>query len=414
MKHRFLVLCVLLLLFALTLSLVACNDTPATSTPTTSASSVSTPETTEAPPSTDAVDEAFRRTFAADWSKYLVHKESLCLDMSWMLSYVEAFYEQPSLSTLTNARAALGSLEAHWAELSFPTYTLTPEQHTELIAAGYDVSGIWEEMNRWESSMTEFLDTCQILFSDLYFNAFFTPSFQGCQKYTQNAITGVEITLEQLAVFTDNVILSLKSETIRDDFLAFIQENTPAVAKYLPAFSQTLSANAERQEAVLDKLEANINELNTIVGELTVAADQLADLFATNNIEQLTASLVDLGDGFCFPLPFFDYSKDTFFYFYSDGDTQDIFAPQAPITLTPNRLVIESAVSKEDHTEYLEILLLLGFTPVLTDDSDTALLSYYKLDDDNSVLIEWEDQVMTFIIVGADIYPLPQYCFYAS
>lgn len=351
--------------------------------------------------------EDLKRTLAGDWSMYLTRKEKMCKDMYWLIDHIERFYENPSWDTLALARVALGAVRDELEALSMPTYSVPVEKHAQLLGAGYDITGMWEELHRLESIKAEWLSYCDALICELYSNMFFTPLYECSKEYTGYVKTTVDIERELTACDTDKLILTLNSETLSNDFMAYLKENTPLIAEYLPEFSTDLKAIEQRANATLDKMEASINLLNVIYGKQSVAADQFFDVYG--DAEQFNALMLQLpGEGHVLPLPdFLDFTKVKVANVLYLDENDDVYYASVgeEISFTPNTYyLVFGGVTKDDYNAYRLYLDALGVVCMESSETATGGKAYYLIDNEY-VIVMLENGNLTIEVMGQAIYP---------
>lgn len=405
------------LVLILTLALASCNLNPSSNGADDTADENDSTETTTdgsttSPGPENDPNEDLKRKLAGDWSIYLAHKEDMCLKMYWMIEYLEQFCQNPTWESLDRARTALGTLSMELSATEFPSYTVTIEQHAQLIAAGCDVSGFWEELNRLDSTRIEFLSDCSALTTDLYSNVFFTPMLDCTKEYTAYLKTAVDIELELTACYTDNLIFALNNQKLSSDYMSYLKENNPLLIKYLPEFSSELSVIYQHTNDTLDKLENSINNLNTIYGKMNVATDQLLEILNSDNSAKLNELKLKFSDkGNLLPLPTFtNFQNVSFYYYFTDESNNTQHASSgSPITFTSNRCqAILSNVTEDEYKSYILMLNDIGIKPFSTADTETERKAYYTIGD-SSALIQFANNEITIIIIGADLYLTPYY-----
>ncbi len=352
--------------------------------------------------------EDLKRKLAGDWSMYLTRKEKMCADMYWMIDYIERFYENPTWETLARARVALGAVRSEIEALSMPTYSIPVEKHAQLISAGYDITGMWEELHRLESIQAEWLSYCDALIGELYSNIFFTPLYECSKEYTGYVKTTVDIERELTACDTDKLMLVMNSETLSNDFMAYLKENTPLLVEYLPEFSSDLTAIEQRANATLDKMEASINLLNVIYGKQSVAVDQFYEVYS--DLDQFDALMLRLpGEGYALPLPsFLDFTKvkEASVLYMDENDDVHYASVGEEITFTPNTYYLEFAgVTKDYYDAYRLYLDAIGVTCMESVETATGGKAYYLIDQEYVIVI-LENGNLTIEVMGQAIYPI--------
>lgn len=357
--------------------------------------------------------ESLKRKLAGDWSMYLMKKESMCLRMLWMVEYLEDFYGDPNVATLNKARAAVSAILNEFSYMTPPEYNVTPEQHTQLITAGCDVSGFLVELNRLESIKESYIDTCQNLNAELYASVFFLPLLECTKAYTDYLTDSIDNEMQMSAVYTDALIFSLQSETIRGDFRQYLKENAPLLNEYLPTFSTNETVISMRMNDALDDLEELTEELNILVGREDLENRHLEEVLQDPTGEQFAALRLNLPDGAAFPLPaFLRFEKANYTYYYSgeDGELQPVLS-ETPISFVPNRIVLKMPdVTKPEYQKYVLCLVELDCELLSVDDTATAYRSTFKVGS-SYVVTELEDGTATITVLGDDAYGVPMYCY---
>ena len=215
----------------------------------------------------------------------------------------------------------------------------------------------------------------------------------------------VDYEIENLAVYTDYLLFTLKNETIKTDFVAFLNENIPGVAKYLPQLSTDSVSLYKKMNDITNSIEDNVNNMNVIVGKINVAFDKLFDDVEEFNKQKLTLS----GDVFLLPIPqTIDFYQTSFLFYYSDAEDQahPVFVGK-PIENVPNRCMIQiSGVSKTDFQKYFLSLSDISITPVSLEETETGYDAYYKFDS-TYVLIKFSTDTLSITILGDNVQLVP-------
>jgi|GEM_PF-2908882 len=406
-------LALILTLILLLSTFVSCGE----DAPQSSVSELSEQTVTESTSSTETssvttVDESLKRSLAGDWSIYLTHKEHMSKMMLWMIEYAEVFFENPTREKLINARAAISAVHRELTLAEFPNYKVTAEQHADLIAAGCDVSGILVELNRLESIRDDFIVNCDSLLSMFYTGVFFAPIAETTKEYLEYLKVSVDVELELSAHYTDDLMFSLHSKTLSDDFLTFIKENTPLVAKFVPAFSTEYSVITQRVNDTIDKYNDSLDLLNTNLGKRQVANDQFEEIWSNKDLDRLQTLKLNIANtDNMFALPqVYNPAQSSCLYWYTDTDNEYLYAsPLAPITMVPNRCAISiSHTTKTDYMNYFLKLIELGLEPHTANDNEEESSATFLFDDD-SVMIEYQDGKITIAMIGNSVYLVPIY-----
>lgn len=394
-----LIMCSVILLAAL----VSCAEVP-DGDPTDSSSAGPSPEESTPANVNDQQYEPLKRKLAGDLSIYLSQKARLCENMYWVLDYVEAFYSAPDWRSFGEARAALSAMITKLKTVEFPSYSVTPEQHAELILAGYDVSGFWAELNSLESERSDLLDNCYSLSDGLYYDAFFEPYFDNSKEYAALVRDFIDAKLCIMSAFTDNMMFALKSDKIKQDFKAYLQENIPLVSDRLPEYSEDLASLRLNEKEALDMLNERVDKLNILVGKMQVAFDQVSN---SGDLRQFKMDYSD--EATLFPLPtVFDIKETKFFYSYMESDESFTnVLPGEPISFLPNVCQVHfDCVDDMMYKKYFLMLADLGIEPVLIDDTDNVYKSYYMIGD-ATVIVKYENGRLVISIMDEYVPLVP-------
>lgn len=342
----------------------------------------------------------------SDWSAYLWFEEYLYGDMLWALSYIQQFIEEPTWENLQIARAALCTAESYISLREPQEITMTIQDYTMLMEQGYDVVHVPNEMGAMAQDKESVLAWCMQLKYGLFSEIYWEVSYENFSKYVDNLIEFCETNIDYIGYTTNYLLVTLEDEELSERLQNFIKENYVYFAKYFPEFFNEIDKIEKASITTLEELEYMEAQMELLLGNAIVSLDDLRDLVENQRIDVLREQFIEIKE-----LPFFlpqvyweDIEGATYQYYNNAEDgSMDFLEEQESIFKSSDGCIVQyTQVNKSDVIQYKEDLLLLGLVPIDVVEEENSLKIYYIVQE-NSLIIEWKDEIVTMYMLGGEI-----------
>lgn len=227
-----------------------------------------------------------------------------------------------------------------------------------------------------------------------------------------------ELYLQNFAIETDYLLLSIDSEEEELRFIEAITNNCPQINSRRKNNPKSLEALMDKSSGIINEMEMLANKMSDVIGSAKANLElyrDIAELDTSGGVEEayryadaIAADMVDL-QGFPLALPYPDwwYLKDneTFMYLWDHAegeDGEDILTPGDPIETPPDQYLLKwEDVSLEEYLIYVKTLKHYGISAESSSKKDGVYIAFYTFPD-ASFTLTWEDgEVSLFPMEGA-------------
>lgn len=340
------------------------------------------------------------RKVAADWSVYVTIISDAHEALIWATTYINAFAEDPTWQKLETARYALHSAEGHIAAYKADEYMVSSEQYTYLINHGYELVGLSNTLNSYETDRNSLLSSCANLSSMLYLNVYSKQELSFVKRYVEVIQKNARANVKHLAYMTDYLMTTLANDIITADFTTYMNTNFPNIMAYLGEFSGDAAWAITSVDSCIDEIDGYTTQLEVLVGEYQVIIDNFNNMDAAARKQ----NRVDIKD-IPFMIPASDWLLATtsqFTYYYvSEGGEVALPKPGDEITVGVNRcMAVFSGVSEQTFKDYIVSLDKLGFEAFKASE-DNGIHTWMFMLDGCSFSLSYGEDEMTVVVMNS-------------
>lgn len=362
-----------------------------------------------------------------DWYAYLIRCEELFGSMCWALSYLDSFFESPSWDNLQIAWAAMNRAKFTADIVKPPEVKMTSDDYDKLVQYGKDVSSYWLAIDSIQALKDSVHDDYSFYLQCLNkpSEVIFTSSeFAHFEQWAHLIQQIYDLYLQDFAVETDYLLLSLGDIDSSVDLSAAISENCPQINAWRERNPKDKDELLNLLATITDELDTLISrDFSSIVGQLAASLDrdkelysELAEANSTDAAEQYIARRnAEAPELVNFPtaLPYPDWwlgDDAEFLYLWDDdsagsteGESENVIMPGDTISVPPNQYLVKwPDVSKD---EYLSYILQIQKNPDIEKNlklgkEGDVYLAAYETESANFTLF-WEENEASLMTDGS-------------
>lgn len=317
----------------------------------------------------------------AQLDAYLSCTEALLAIRAGVISYAQAFCDQPSYASLLSARIASDQAQGQLAALSVPELSLSESELLALLSMGVETDALEIELNKLSTSLSAAFDKMnqyELLLNQVLLQHGTLESFAEWV-----ALDRQRLALDaQYEGFLINVLLlPVANQEAALTFWQTLAQRYPVIGGYQGAWESNGDTLISDTAQLLDEYTELTSRASKVLGQDSYSTDQFVQHVQDGDLDALKADAVILEDMPAMaPLPSDWLEPETSYYSISSESDGAI-----PETLTH----WDTNVSLDAFQRYLRQLLDYGATLYQQEGSDETGLSYALIVADHVLVLNW-------------------------